>query len=494
MGGANLGLGSWIARRARASPSRAALVSEERSLTYAELDERIRRLANALVAMGVQPGDRVGYVGPNHPSFLETLFATGTVGGVFVPINPALPHESIAFELGDAGCRVLFQAAGVGGTDGVPMRVVVGPSYDAVVADARADPVERSVGLDHLAVLPYTSGTTGSPKGVMLTHGNLTWNVVNMLAAVDFGSGEATLATAPLFRMGGLGVTVLETLFVGGTVVLMARPDPEDALDLIERHRIGLVFAGPDILGGLTRSPRWEHADLSSVRICITGGTTVPERLIRAFLDRGLPLNQGYGLTEASPVVSILGSDDMLRKLGSAGTPAMLCDVRVVNEDLTDAPPGHMGEILIRGPNVTVGYWRRPDAAPFTDDGWLRTGDAGRLDDEGFLYMVDRVADAYTVDGRRVFPSDVERALLEHPAVADCAVTSVPDRAAIEVGVAFVVVEAGASADGPALLEFARERLPRPEVLGRVELVDAIPRNPVGKVLRRELRGRPRAD
>jgi fatty-acyl-CoA synthase len=488
MGDSNLGIGSWIARRARTAPSRPAVVFEGRSTTYGELDERIRRLADALVAMGTRPGDRVAYVGRNHPSYLETLFATGAIGAVFVPVNPALPEDLIAFELDDAGCRVLVHAEGVPGIDRVPARAAVGPDLESLLADAEPRPLERPVALDHLAILPYTSGTTGRPKGVMLTHANLTWNVVNMLATVDFRAGEPTLATAPLFRMGGLGVIVLETLFVGGTVVLMAEPDPDEALALIEQHRIGVLFGGPDILEDIARSPGWGRTDLSTVRASLTGGTTIPERLIRAFADRGVPIDPGYGLTEASPVVSILRAEDLQRKAGTAGTPLMLCEVRVVDEDLRDVPPGDTGEILVRGPNVTSGYWRRPDASPMTDDGWLRTGDAGRLDGEGYLSVVDRLSDAYTVGGRRAYPSDVERVLLEHPAVAECAVAGLADGTGSEVGVGFVVLADGAAADPATLLRFARARLSRPDVLERVELLRSIPRNPVGKVLRRELR------
>jgi fatty-acyl-CoA synthase len=492
----DFGIGSWIGRRARIDPARTALVFEDRSWSYAELDRRIASLTAALIQLGVEPGDRVAYVGPNHPSFLETLFAVARAGAVLVPVNPGLDDEVAAFEMQDAGCRLVIHAPGppgIGLAEGERVSLDGshgGRAYEHLIQGS-VRPPERTVGLEDLAILPYTSGTTGRPKGVMLTHANLTWNVVNMIGIADITGADVALATAPLFRMGGLGVTVLETLFMGGTVVLTAGPDPDAVLDLIERHRITLVFAGPEILRGLPQHPRWERADLSSVRLCMTGGTTVPEPLIRTYLERGLPLSQGYGLTEASPVVSVL-SGDLLRTVGSAGPPVPLCDVRVVDGDRAEVPAGSIGEILVRGPNVMQGYWHRPEATAHAliADGWLRTGDAGSLDEEGFLYVVGRMADAFAWMGRTVHPYEIEKVLLEHPDVAECAAVGVPDQGTGQVAAAGVVLRAGSNADAGDLARFGREHLNEPGLLGSVVLLDRIPRNPVGKVVRAELRER----
>ena len=504
----DLGVGSWIARRARTSPRRTALVWGEETWTYARLADDIARLAAALAGLGVRAGDRVSYLGPNHPLFLQTAFACGRLGAALTPLNFHQAPEQLAYIVQDAGCRVVL----VGGvSDDLTAELrdrVTGAMF--VVADGEHDwgpalagllpagvPVlpDLPVGPDDLCFLNYTSGTTGRPKGVMLTHGNVTWNSVNCLSVMDVRADEVTLAIAPLYRAGGWGVNLLPTLQQGGTVVLAPPFTPESALALIAKHHVTSFFGGPDLMEALATCPRWAETDLSSLRCAISGGDTVPEHLIRVYLDRGVPFLQGYGLTEAGPLVSMLDADDALRKLGSAGLPALFVDVRVVRPDGSEAGAGEHGEIVVHGPGVMRGYWGRPEATDASIvQGWLHTGDIGTLDEEGYVSVVDRIKDLYVSCGEDVFPAEVERVLDEHPAVAEVAVVSRADAEAGQVGVAFVVPAAGAAAEGDELHAYCAERLAPYEVPAVFVFTPELPHTPAGKVSRAQLRELAAAD
>ena len=461
--------------------------------TYGELAIRVRRLARGFSELGVQRGDRVGWLGANHPAFLEVLFATAKLGAVMAPVNHRLDHAVITDVLmGYSPTVVVVEraAAGVSLPPGVGSRVVVGRAtgaeidYEHLVAESADVPFNQVIGLDEVCMLPHTSGTTGTPKGVMLTHGNITWNVINLLSVVDFRSDDVTIAITPFFRTGGTGVNVLPVLFSGGTVVIPEASDPDEILRLIEERRVTVGFGNPDLLEALTRSPSWPIADFSSVRCYITGGAPIPEHLIRTFMQRGVTFLQGYGLSEAAPLVLLLDPANALRKVGSAGKPPLFVDVRTVRPDGTACAPNETGELLVSGPNVMAGYWNRADATrdAIDEDGWLRTGDAARIDNEGFAWIVDRVDDAYEVSGHIVYPGDVERMLKEHPAVADAGIVGCDGH-----GEGFVVLVAGRAMSEDELLEFCRTRLAAHEVPSSVTFLDQLPRSSVGKLLRHEL-------
>lgn len=489
------GVGSWIERRARIAPRRIAVISGERSVTYAELAARVRRLAHGLRSLGIQRGDRVAWLGPNHPAFLETLFASAKLGAVLAPLNHRLDPAVLAGVLEDSAPRVAVVEASVADLSlptVVQQRVLVDAEqkdlgYEALIAESADDLIDEPVDLDDLCMLPYTSGTTGSPKGVMLTHGNITWNVLNLLSGADFLADDVTIAIAPFFRVGGTGVNVLPVMFKGGTVVVPRAADPDDILQLIYRHRVTVGFGNPDLLEALARSPVWDKVDLSSIRFFLSGGAPVPERLIRAYFERGITFVQGYGLSEAAPVVLLLDQDSALRKVGSAGKPLLLVDVRIVRPDGTECPGGTTGEMLVRGPNVMAGYWRLPEVTSqvIDDEGWLRTGDAVRADAEGYIWIVDRMKDAYFSAGEVVYPGDVERVLTQHPSVAEAGVVGVP-RDGGRVGQAFIV-PVDAHVDSDELLDYSRERLKPHEVPESITIVERLPRNTVGKLLRQEL-------
>lgn len=496
---AAVNVGSWIERRARVAPDRPAIITGDRAVTYAELAERIRRLAAGLSRLGVVRGDRVAWIGPNHGAFLEAFFAAGTLGAVLAPVNHRLTPDERALILADVGPTVLIEhhaLAPARAPASVRFRLAVASGavpgaidYETFVAGSPDDALAARIALDDLLFLPHTSGTTGSPKGVMLTHGNVTWNVVNVLSRADFRGDDVTIAIAPFFRVGGTGVNVLPALFLGGTVIVPDDVTGDGLLDVIERHRVSVGFGNPDVLDELVHAERWPVADLSSIRFILTGGAPVPERLIRAYQDRGVALVQGYGLSEAGSVVLLLDAERSLRKIGSAGRPLLLVDIRIVDPDGHDVEPGQTGELLARGPNVMSGYWRRPaeTGEVLVADRWLRTGDAARMDDDGDVWIVDRVDAGFVAGGRMVYPGDVESLLMTHPAVADAGVVQIVTPDGDVVGAA-VVLRHGSSVARTELIEFARRRLPQHEVPSSIAFLDGLPRSSVGKLLRADLR------
>ncbi|MFC7304022.1 long-chain fatty acid--CoA ligase [Streptomyces monticola] len=436
----NEGLGSWPARRARKTPHRTALVHDGTSYTYRELNERSTRLAYALRGAGIERGDRVACLTPNHPAYLETLFACGLLGAVFVPLNTRLAADEIRSQLDDCGARLLLHAPSLAPLVPTPdsgLRTVeIGPAYEELLATATsastaADvpfPLDEPVRPDDLCLIMYTSGTTGRAKGAMLTHANLTWNAVNVLVDAELAADERALVSAPLFHTAALGMLALPVLLKGGSCVLVESFDADDAFDLIERHGITTMFGVPTMYERMAASARWPSADLSSLRTLLCGGAPVPRPLIDTYQRRGLLFQQGYGMTEASPGVLFLDAEDATRKAGSAGVPHFFTDVRLAHPDGSEAGVGEEGEVLVNGPHVMAGYWGRPEATTAAlRDGWLHTGDIARADADGHLTVVDRLKDMIISGGENIYPAEVEEAAGAHPAVAECAVIGVPD-------------------------------------------------------------------
>ncbi|NYH77428.1 fatty-acyl-CoA synthase [Actinopolyspora biskrensis] len=499
----NQGLGSWPARRARSTPDSIATVHRGRTRTYGELCGRVHALANGLHGRGLGRGDRIAYLGPNHPALLETLFAAGVLGAVFVPLNTRLATDELAFVLDESGAGVLVHDRRHTDTaralrERFPRLKLVAVADDAALADgfealiaaAPAEPRDEPVAAEDTALILYTSGTTGRPKGARISHGNAVWNALNVVVDVDLTSTEVTLLNAPLFHSATLGMTCLPTLLKGGTVVLAETFDVEATFDLIEQRRITLAFGVPTMFDALSRSPRWSEADLSSLRFLLCGGAPVPEELIRRYSERGLAFMQGYGMTEASPGVLLLSAADSTDRIGYAGKPAFFSDVRLERTDGTVPAVGEPGEVLVAGPNVVDGYWRRPaeTADSFTEDGWFRSGDVATVDEDGFHRIVDRIKDMFVSGGENVYPAEVEAVLHEHSAVADAAVVGVPDPTWGEVGKAVVVVHPGGRADTTELGEFLAERLGKYKVPRSIGLVDELPRGATGKVDKAALR------
>lgn len=479
------------------SPGRTALVFEDRAVTYAELDERVVRLAGRFREAGIGPGDRVAYLGPNHPAFVETMFATHLLGGIFVPLNFRLAAPEIDYMLAHSGTKLVVFAPSCETTvDRLSTAATLVPlsaTGSSRAVDELRREVEASVSLDDPAFILYTSGTTGRPKGAVLTHGNVVWNCFNLLVGVDVGGDEVGLLGAPLFHVAALNQCLLPTFLKGGTSVLMAGWNVDVALDLIASERVTWMFGVAAMFAGLAQSPRWASADLSSVRSVMSGGAAVPPALITAYQERGLTFCQGYGLTETAPGATFLEARESSAHVGSAGVPVFFAEVRCVRGDLSDAAVGEPGEVLVRGPNVTPGYWDDPGAteAAFAPGGWFRSGDVALVDEGGHFHIVDRLKDMYVSGGENVYPAEVEAAIFEHPAVAEAAVIGVPDEKWGEVGRAFVVAVPGRRIDVGELREFLGGRLARYKLPVHVDVVEELPRTGSNKVRKGPLRAMP---
>ncbi|MEV4351717.1 long-chain fatty acid--CoA ligase [Actinoplanes sp. NPDC049596] len=485
----NRGLGSWPARRAAISPDRVALVFGDDSWTYGQMSDRITRLAHRLRAEGVGRGDRVAYLGPNHPALVETLFATHLLGGIFVPLNFRLTSAEVAYQLEHSGARLLIRAPECAAAQ-APATILV-PELAGPERPEPADLETIDTELDDPAFILYTSGTTGRPKGAVLTHGNVIWNTFNLLVGVDVAGDEVTLIGAPLFHVAALNQCLLPTVLKGGRSVIMPSWDAEAALELIESQRVTWMFGVSAMFAALARSPRWASTDLSSLRCVMSGGAAVPPALIRAYQERGLTFCQGYGMTETAPGATFLEARASLSHVGSAGVPVFFTDVRAVRPDLTGTSPEEPGEVLVRGPNVTPGYWNDPaaTAAAFTD-GWLHTGDIAAVGADGHFRILDRLKDMYISGGENVYPAEVEAALFTHPAVAEAAVIGVPDEKWGESGHAFVVPAAGRPPSAGELRAHLTERLAKYKIPAVFTIVDDLPRTGSNKVRKAELRRR----
>ena len=497
------GLGSWPVRRRRLSPAHVAFAHGDTRRTYAELDDRTRRLAAALRDLRVERGDRVAYLGPNDPALLETLFATAALGGVFVPLNWRLTASELTYIAADCGATLLVHAAAmadaaeaVAGDGSTALRhlVELGPSFEGMATGGGAggdvpEPIDAPVALDDAAVIIYTSGTTGRPKGATLSHGNITWNCVNVLIDTDLGSDEVALVCAPLFHVAALNMVALPMVMKGGTVVLTGAFDPDAALELIRRHRVTVMFGVPAMFNAMAQVPAFASADLSSLRRLLCGGAPVPLSTIRTYLDRGIPFLQGYGMTETSPGALFLGAERSADKAGTAGVASFFTDVRVVRPDGTEVAPGEKGEVVVAGPNVMGGYWNRPDATAEVMDGeWFRSGDVAVVDDDGYVTIVDRMKDVIISGGENIYPAEVEDVIYGHPDVAECALIGVADERWGEVGRAIVVRRAGTALDERGLLAHLDGRLARFKLPRSVVFTDGLPRSGAGKVLKAELR------
>jgi fatty-acyl-CoA synthase len=498
----DLSLGHWFAARAANTPNRRALTFEGTTWTYGEMLQRVDSLAADLQNGGVCHGDRVAFLGLNQPAFFETMFAAARLGAIFVPLNFRLTGPELAFIITDAGVHTLVAdelhrplADSVRAE--IPVRRYlsddVAEGWEPLHGERRPLAGAEPIDPDEVAIIMYTSGTTGRPKGAMLTHANLWWNNTNAMLQFDVMEDDVTLVVAPLFHIGGLNVTTLLAWQKGAEVVLHRMFDPAACVEDIPRYGVTTMFGVPAMFLFMSQVPGFDQADLTTVRTLVCGGAPVPEPLIKLFNGRGVPINQGYGLTETSPMVSFLSPEWSLAKLGSAGKAPLFGEIRVVDEaNQPITAPRTNGEVCYRGPNLMKGYWRRPEAtaAAIDGEGWFHTGDVGYLDEDGFLYIADRVKDMVITGGENVYPAEVESVLYEHPGVADVAVIGLPDERWGEAVVAVVAPHEGADLTLDDLRDFAGERLARYKLPTRIEVVDALPRNPAGKVLKFELRER----
>ncbi|MDZ7917381.1 MAG: AMP-binding protein [Rhodococcus sp. (in: high G+C Gram-positive bacteria)] len=481
-------------------------------LTHHELEDRSARLAAVLIDRGVGEGDRVAYLGLNSPALLITMLASFRIGALFVPINFRLAGSELEGVFENSGAGTLVCEAGHRmSVDAVRERTTlktlllidndpaVAPDapvpgwlrWSRALAEASPSAGVYHARFDDPAILMYTSGTTGFPKGVVLTYGNLWWNSVNVDSRIDTRRQDVTYATAPLFHIGALNSFVLRTLVRGGTVVLRRKFDAEQFRDDLVDYQINSVFAVPSMLAALSRVPDIFSVDLPALHTIVVAAAPVAPSLIHLFADHGIYLQQAWGLTETAPFATHLPVEQTRLKAGSAGLAMPHTQVRVVDR-VTNEPvaAGVPGEVVVRGPNVTPGYWRNPKATveAFDDEGWFHSGDIGYLDADGYLYIVDRLKDLIISGGENVYPAEVERILAGMPGVADVAVVGVPDATWGETVAAVVSVASGAQLTLHEVREYASANLARYKLPTQLHFVDSVPRNPSGKILKADIR------
>ncbi|HUS16715.1 MAG TPA: long-chain fatty acid--CoA ligase [Chloroflexia bacterium] len=501
--------GDWLAKRAQLSPDKVALVDtlhDGRLITYHDWNAAANRTAHFLAAHGVRRGDRVAVLAMNCVEYLDLWFACGKLGAILQPLNWRLtPYELVAL-VDDATPLVLLYGADFVATvealqvtessvrhwialDGAGQARAV----DGVFADRSAQPSSApppvAVAADDPWLICYTGGTTGTPKGAVLTHGSICWNAINTVMSWGLTPDDRTILNSPLFHTGGLNVFTAPLVQIGGTSIVCRGFDPAQVFDLIEGAGVTIWFGVPTMFQALQGHPRWPTADFSALKLLISGGAPCPQPVFEAFWARGIDFKTGYGLTEAGPNNFWLPGAQVRHKPGAVGYPLFHIAARVVGPDGRECGIGEVGELLLRGPHVCAGYWGRPeDTATTIRDGWLYTGDLACRDADGAYTIAGRIKDLIISGGENIYPAEVESVLAGHPAVAAVAVIGVPDPVWGEVGRAVIVPHAGATVTPDALISFGQERLARYKVPKRIVFAPTLPLTGAGKVDKVRLR------
>jgi fatty-acyl-CoA synthase len=506
-GSADVNWCNVLTHHAGRTPDKVLTLFEGESVTYREMAGRVAALAGGLSGRGVGPGDVVAILSYNCPEFLEALFAANHLGAIAMPINWRLAAPEVRYILEHSGARALvcdvallpLADEAVADLDHVPERISIAPVDTpgwTSLAELRgngggAPPSAAVTAGDDVHRLMYTSGTTGRPKGVMLTHANLAWKNLAHIVEFGFTGADLGLACGPLYHVGALDLTTTSLIAAGATTIVHRVFDAAAVVDEVERSRVTAVWLAPAMVNAIMSLPDIEQRDLSSIRVVINGGEKMPipliERIQRVFPSAWFA--DAYGMTETVSGDTFLDRESIITKLGSVGRPCLYLELDLWDEDGTAVPAGEQGEIVMRGPKVFKGYWRDEEATAgaFTG-GWFHTGDIGVRDEDGYLFIVDRLKDMIVSGGENIASSEIERVLYEHDAVLEAAVVGRPDERWGEVPVAFVALRPGADATPDALIAHCRAQLARFKVPKNVTFVDALPRNPSGKVLKRELR------
>jgi len=512
-------VGTIPRKRAELMPAKTAVIFEDRPFTYGQINEGLNRAAHLLQARGIRKGDRVAALALNCMEFLEIYFAAAKLGVIFVPLNWRLTPPELAYQLNDCGARLLlFHDSFLGNVDAIRGRIAVEPDKllflksgsptlpgfeppgcpawaedylgavrDLPAAEPEADPPVRFE--DPLAIV-YTSGTTGNPKGAVLSHQETYFKNFQVGIYTSATADDVLIAQMPLFHSGGLFIVSTPALCAGMTLVMRRGFDPNEFAQDIERYRGTIVFALTTMWRLILETGKLDRIDASSVRCVVGGGERTPPSLFEDLARRGLYMQQGFGQTENS-AMPLVPRDDIQRKMGSIGKSGFFTDVWIADAQGRPVPTGEVGEIVARGPTVMSGYWNLPEETARTlVDGVLHTGDLGRMDEEGFLYIVDRAKDMYRSGGENVYPAEVEKILAGHPKIANVAVIGVPDPKWGETGLALVVPAAGATLEAGEVLEFLQGKVARFKQPRHVRFLDELPVTATLKVKKAELKAR----
>jgi fatty-acyl-CoA synthase len=501
------GIGYWLTKRAFLHEEREAVVDGQRRLSYARLNQRVNQLAHALESMGLNTGDRVALLAYNCVEYVETIFATAKLGLILVPLNWRLSPKELAFNLTDSQTETLiFDAAFQEAVDEIkretPLRqmLVLGATN---LADAQAyetalaaQPVSepspaKGPGLDSDHIIMYTAGTTGRPKGAVLSQGASFWNAINLEVDMNFTPKDRNLSVLPMFHIGGIGLFTLPILHCGGTVVIQRIFDPVETLELLQEEKITLFFGVPAIFLFIIQHVDFDPQAFERVRLVMSGGAPLPLSLVEQYKRAGITMQQGFGMSEAAPSIATLDRESALAKAGSIGKPLLHVEAQIVDDHMQPLPCGEIGELVIRGPNLMRGYWNRPQATREAfEGGWFHSGDLARMDDQGYLHIVERKKDMFISGGENVYPAEVENAIFALDKIAENAVIGVKDKRWGEVGVAVVALKPNQYLSQEQILAHLKERLATFKVPKRVVFVEHLPRNAAGKVLKNVLRDR----
>jgi long-chain acyl-CoA synthetase len=499
-------LGQMLAQTAVKSPDKTAIIFHDQRTSYRVFDERSNQVANGLIQLGVQPGDRVALLIHNLPIYMEAYYGILRTGASVVPLNVLYKAGEVEYILQDSGAKAILTFAPfapvalaaaanapelrhviVAAPEEMPGATLWRTAFGATPATAPQVTVQD----EDVAVICYTSGTTGRPKGAMLTHHNLIANL-NQCSAIERIStrpDDVVWLALPLFHIYAMNVAMNLAVKNGATIDLIERFDLTGSLDELQKNHCTVLYGAPPMFVGWAQVPNLNTYDLSSVRYIASGAAALPVRIMQLFEGlAGVPISEGYGLTEASPVVTSNAAGSVT-KPGTVGPAIPGCEVKIVDASGNEVARGELGEVICRGPNIMKGYWKQPQATAETlRDGWLHTGDLGTMDEDGYVSIADRIKDMINVSGFNVYPREVEETLFKHPAVADAAVVQYPDPYQGESVLAFVVLKQGASATEQEIIDYCREQLAVFKCPRKVVFRDSLPKNNTGKVLRRELR------
>jgi len=496
-------IGKVLAQRALLTPDREALFFQDRLFTYRQLNQRANRMANALLGLGVKPGDRVGLLMFNSNEFLETYFASAKIGAVLVPLNIRLAAPELDFILNDCTVSIFLYGQAFGEKvsqmeypQHLRHRISTGPaalpdtlSYEELIQRASEEEPSVPVNEEDLHVIMYTSGTTGNPKGAMLTHTNMYTGGVDLAIGLHYQYPDRCLLLAPFFHSGAI-TPFLGHLLSGISTVIMESFEPVATLKLIEKYRVRLLLGVTAIMKMLLQTPELDSYRLDSWELAILPGSPLPYTLIKEANERlGILCQNLWGLTEMCGPGSFVNEEDILQKPESAGKPYFNVDIRIVGPNGQDLPPEEIGEIVARGPNLMAGYWNQTEATRHAiKKGWLHTGDLGKFDDEGYLYVVDRLKDMILSGGENVYPAEIEKVIRQIPGVLDVSVIGVPDQKWGEVPKAFIERREETSLTPEDVIRHCRSKLAGYKVPKAVAFIKELPRTSSGKVLKRDLR------
>jgi fatty-acyl-CoA synthase len=477
---------NWFEKRCLLTPESVAVIDGDTGerWNYREMERRSLSLAAYLQRQGVAKGDRVALSSPNHVCYFDLLFACGKLGAIFVPLNWRLASRELQYILDDCKPKIMAVHHGMHTLEnGHTVLITGGAEYDRILQSDKKPANTESANLSDPYAIIYTGGTTGKPKGVVLSHGSIFWNANNTVVSWNLTSQDITPTYMPMFHTGGLNALSLPVLMAGGSVIVSNSFQAEKAIELLNREQCTIILLVPTMYHMLVQSPSFPAAEFTTMRIFLSGGAPCPHTIYQAFAAKGLAFKEGYGMTEAGPNNFYIHPDMAAQKIGSVGKPMMFNDIKIMNERGEETAADEVGEIMLRGGHLFQSYWNLPSAtAEAFTDGWLHTGDLGKRDADGYFYIMGRKKDMIITGGENVYPLEVELFLQQHPAVKEAVVVGLPDEKWGEVVTAVVVAREGNSLDDETLKNYCSSLIGKYKIPKKIFYVDELPKTPVGKI------------